>query len=306
MDHQPTYFELFEALSEVEYDSFDVLKMILKMQTRTSKKCVSVIEMWPSYTNIFGLVPLNIFNSFAEFKDVKFIDLLDRLALSETVNNFYMYIGGIVTWMVYNSGKNPWSKEISDKIHKIKREHGWNAISKDFYIYWTYNIKTGRRLDKYPLTNSFLASLLDCKELVTNCREGISSLHLDSTGFLDRETVLIFEFEKSAACQIEGKCAIVLKTTPSSSTAQFNIFVSEDLKDYPAGIRHTHDSFTPENLHLNLRVFNAKLGYLGGAWSNLGWDTEDGNIVSQIQELNRGVAWNYKLNLFYCGPDVIK
>ena len=226
--------------------------------------------------------------------------LLDWLAVSETVTNYLMAIEAVGTWNQYNRDeqRNIPHIEVSLLYRKLKNmaeKRNWSPLPSQLSKY-SISIFFGRNQWSNLDLSQFCSSpednspyhLIGC---VDTCVKPLSTV-------LSKEAKMIFHFKHPSvsSCTLPGECGFILKTVPSEA-ALWTLRLCTEKEDYLNEQVHFHDEFRAEDMYVFFNEiedwlsFNSMfpLSWLGGFSADkiLRW------------EFNRNIGPNSRFKVLY-------
>ena len=187
--------------------------------------------------------------------------LLDWLAVSETVTNYLMAIEAVGTWNQFNRDKqrNIPHIDVSLLYRKLKNMAGkrnWSPLPSQLSLKYSISIFFGRNQWSNLDLSQFCSSpednspyhLIGC---VDTCVKPYTTL--------SKEAKLIFHFEHPSvtSCTLPGKCGFILKTVPSEATL-WTLRLCTEKEDYLHEQVHFHDEIQAETMYV----------YFNHEWTN--------------------------------------
>ena len=181
-------------------------------------------------------------------------ELMDWLAVSETVTNLLMAIEAVKTWNQhnFNEERNIFHIDVSllyDKLNNVAEKRNWSLLPSQLSKY-SISLYSGRKILRSNLNLSQLCSsskdnspyhVIGCVE---TCDKPLSRI-------LSKESKLVFYFKHPSvtSCNLPGECGFILKTVPSEA-ALWTLRLCTEKEDYLNDQVHFHDEIRAENMYV--------------------------------------------------------
>ena len=183
--------------------------------------------------------------------DMTFNQLMDWLAVSETVTNLLMAIEAVKTWSKFDDEKrNRFHIDVSlldGKLLNMAEKRNWSLLPSQFSEYCFY-LYFGYRAYELNLSRFCSSSddnsayhVIECVDTSVKPLSTISS----------KETKLLFHFKHPSvtSCNLPGECGFILKTVPSEAEL-WTLRMYTEKEDYLNEQVHFHDEIRAENMYV--------------------------------------------------------
>ena len=245
-------FDLLRGLPDAKMRwTFDLFRKSTKDREEGMVHCTSEAEQSTSTTVSRCNTIQNLYHDLDI--NMTLVQLLDWLAVSETVTNLLMAIEAVKTWsqINYNEQRNIIQIDVSllyDELKNMAEKRNWSLLPSQLSKYSIY-LYSGRNqcsnLDLSQLCSSSKDNspyhVIGCVE---TCVKPLSTI-------LSKEAKLIFHFKHSSvtSCTLPGECGFILKTVPSEA-ALWTLRLCTEKEGYLNEQVHFHDEIRAENMHV--------------------------------------------------------
>ena len=184
--------------------------------------------------------------------NMTFDQLLDWLAVSETVTNLLMAIEAVITWdkINYIEQRNIFHIDnvslLDGKLLNIAEKRNWSLLPSQFSECYALLFP---RTTVYQLNLSQLCSSPEDNSPYHVI--GCVNTYVNPYTILLKEAKLIFHFKHPSvtSCNLPGECGFILKTVPSEAVL-WTLRLCTEKEDYLNKQVHFHDEIRAENMHI--------------------------------------------------------